>query len=48
MKPEIEILIPKQKYFSDIDDKPVQTRAGRQVRKLKDMEHKDIILKFPW
>ena len=35
MKPEVEILIPKQKYFSDIDDKPVQTRAGRQVRKPK-------------
>ena len=33
MRPEVEILIPKQKYFSDIDEKPVQTRAGRQVRK---------------
>ena len=32
-KPEVEILIPKQKYLSDIDDKPVQTRAGRQVKK---------------
>ena len=33
MRPEVEILIPKQKYFSDIDDKPVQKRSGRQVRK---------------
>ena len=33
MKPEVEILIPKQKYFSDIEEKPVQTRAGRQVKK---------------
>ena len=33
MRPEVEILIPKQKYFSDIEEKPVQTRAGRQVKK---------------
>ena len=33
MKPEVEILIPKQKYFSDIEEKPVQTRVGRQVKK---------------
>ena len=33
MKPEVEILIPKQKYFSDIEEKPVQTKAGRQVKK---------------
>ena len=33
MRPEVEVLIPKQRYFSDIDDKPVQTRFGRQVRK---------------
>ena len=33
MRPEVEILIPKQKYFSDIDDKPFQTRFGRQVKK---------------
>ena len=33
MKPEVEILILKQKYFSDIEEKPVQTRIGRQVKK---------------
>ena len=33
MRPEVEILIPKQKYFSDIEEKPVQTRVVRQVKK---------------
>ena len=33
MKPEVEVLIPKQRYFSDIEEKPVQTRAGSQVKK---------------
>ena len=33
MRPEVEILIPKQKYFSDIEEKPVQTRAGRKVKR---------------
>ena len=33
MKPEVEIVIPKQKYFSDIEEKYVQTRSGRQVKK---------------
>ena len=33
MRPEVEILIPKQKYFSDIEEKPIQTRAGRKVKR---------------
>merc|ERR1712240_454092 len=33
MKPEVEIVIPKQKYFSDIEEKPVQTRSGRQIKR---------------
>ena len=38
MKPEIEVLIPKPKFFSDLQEAPVQTRAGRKVKKnLNDM-----------
>ena len=33
MKPEVEIVIPKQKYFSDIEEKPFQTRSGRQIKR---------------
>ena len=37
MKPEIEVLLPKPKIFSDFQEVPIQTRVGRKIKNLKDM-----------
>ena len=33
MKPEIEVLLPKPKIFSDFQEVHIQTRAGRKTKK---------------
>ena len=33
MKPEIEVLLPKPKIFPDFQEVPIQTRAGRKIKK---------------
>ena len=33
MKPEIEVLLPKPKIFSDFQEVPMQTRAGRKTKR---------------
>ena len=37
MKPEIEVLLPKPKIFSYFQEVPIQIRAGRKIKNLRDM-----------